>query len=218
MKKMIIVLGFLIGGYGSALAQSTAFRYIIGETHKVYASPTFDNFCMGLGMDRSFNDRLTVGFDITYDIGHALKASPEYIYLTYGGRSGNYQVEPRLLSLNYHTEYAIGDDGGLHGYIGTYVGLRRITQKWTLSDSYYGGVPSPFAATKSVAKMLVPIGLRMGLRGATDGGFMDLYAAVGYQIGGGKPIVEETRYNSKEPYMETSSLAVSIGLAYGIGW
>lgn len=222
MKKVFItlVLGFLIAA--PAYSQGVAIRYIMGETHKVYQHPTFDNYCMGLGVDRTFNDRFTAGFDITYDIAHVLKLEDEYLQLNNNG-AGTYDVKPKLLSLNYHTEYALADNDGVHGYVGTFIGLRHITQDWTLQDSYnsYGYVDNRgYRPLIKASKWLVPVGLRMGLRGTTDGGFVDLYAAVGYQIGGGDQIVAGPLYRSAEglKYMETSSLAVTFGLAYGFGW
>lgn len=220
MKKGI-ALSFLLAGSFSASAQSTAFRFILGETNKVYERPTFDNYCMGLGVDRSFNDKFTAGFDIAFDIGHSLQSVPQAYYLTNGGGSATYDMVPRLLTMNYHTEYALGDDGSTHGYIGTYIGLRHVSQKWDLQYTYDpSGNPvlGSYPSAVEVSQWMVPIGLRMGLRGATDGGFMDLYAAVGYQIGGGEQVVTGSLYQPGLEFMETSSLAVTIGLAYGIGW
>ena len=220
MKKGIALLLILAGSL-SASAQSVAIRFIIGETNKVYERPTFDNYCFGVGVDRSFNDKFTAGFDVAYDIGHALRSVPQDIYLTNGGYTATYGMSPRLLTMNYHTEYALGDDGSTHCYIGTFIGLRHISQKWDLQYTYNPSgnpVSEAYPSAVDLSQWLVPIGLRMGLRGATDGGFVDLYAAVGYQIGGGDPIVTGSLYQPGIEFMETSSLAVSIGLAYGIGW
>lgn len=217
MRKGFITLAFGCLIAVPAYSQGVAIRYIMGETHKVYKLPVFDNYCMGFGVDRTFNDRFTAGLDITYDIIYLLKLEDDH-YQYANIAAGTYNVKPKLLSLNYHTEYALANNDGIHGYVGTFIGLRHITQTWTLQDSYNSsgylnnGGYSPLIKT---SKWLVPIGLRMGLRGTTDGGFMDLYAAVGYQIGGGEKLVvkaPETKYG------ETSTLAVTFGLAYGFGW
>ena len=222
MRKVFItlVLGFLVAA--SAYSQGVAVRYIMGETHRVYKHPTFDNYCMGFGVDRTFNERFTAGLDITYDIIYLLKLEDDH-YQYANIAAGTYDVKPKLLSLNYHTEYALGDNEGTHVYIGTFIGLRHLSQKWRLEDyNYYYGSPSsgPYPTTKEISMWLVPVGLRMGLRGATDGGFLDLYTAVGYQIGGGKQVADGAQYRPtpKTRYLETSSLAVSIGVAWGIGW
>lgn len=217
MRKTLITL-VLACAASAAMAQSTAIRFIIAETHKVYKLPKFDSYCMGVGVDRSFNDRLTLGFDVSFGVGHALSPTGQSVSLRAGGVDVSASMKPGLLSLNYHTEYALGDNGGTHVYIGTFLGLRRVSQKW-LDDgmTHYDGSGNLVAFSKpaDVSQWLVPIGLRMGLRGATDGGFMDLYGAVGYQIGGGKFLVPNA---NEGRYAETSALAVTLGLAYGIGW
>ncbi len=206
---------------GAAVAQSTAIRLILGEGQKVYRKPAFGNYCVGFGMDRSFNDKLTAGLDVTFDVSHALKAGPEYVYLELSGNSIGYTMKPSMLSLNYHTEYALGDDDGTHGYIGTFIGLRFLKQKWT-SDGYVNvdtyGNPISVPAPRPVSKMLVPLGIRFGVRGATDAGFMDLYCAMGYQIGGGKHLLSGEFAKQAVKYAETSPLALTLGLAYGFGW
>ena len=220
MRKLFCAVLFLAFGF-QAEAQSTAFRWIVGETNRIYDTPKFDNYCMGLGVDRSFNDKLTVGFDISYDIGNAFRMEGSYTTRKSGGYEANYTMKPGLLTLNYHTEFALGDDDGTHGYIGTFIGLRRIWQNWTLESRYSYGLTvgsDPFPPSKKYSDWLVPVGLRMGIRGATDGGFMDLYVALGYQIGGGNQVAIGNLYRAKEDYMETTSMALTIGLAYGIGW
>lgn len=211
MRKVLSLLA-LLAAVPLVRAQSTAVRLIIGEGHKVYAKPAFGNYCMGVGVDRSFNDKLTVGFDVGFDVFNSLLGEGRSVVPQLDGVTGS--VVPHLLSLNYHTEYALGDDGGTHAYIGTFIGLRRIKQDWTLYDARYDVYKEHRFTT---SRMLVPIGLRMGLRGATDGGFMDLYMAVGYQIGGGKAISKDQRLKGAA-FSETSALAFSLGLAYGLGW
>lgn len=220
MRKLFIVSLLVVAGHVPASAQHTAFRYILGEIHKVYDKPVFGNYCMGLGIDRSFNSRLTVGFDVAYDVGSALVGeNGKAVNITSGSSTSSYFVKRHLLTLNYHTEYALADNDGTHAYIGTFIGLRRITQDW-LDDAYYDPYngPSPFPRTVSASKWLIPLGLRMGIRGAVDEGFLDLYAQLGYQIGGGESLYPRYPVLAKAEYTQTSSLAFSLGLAYGIGW
>jgi hypothetical protein len=222
MRKTWTVIALLACSLPAALAQQTAMRWIIGETHGVYNIPKFDNLCMGLGVDRTFNEKLTVGLDITYDINHALKTMPEYVYYSDSGMYFTFYMKPSLLNINYHTEFALGDDDGTHVYIGTFIGLRRLAQKWERDpdDGEYdqNGNWVTMSPPKDVSKWLVPIGGRLGLRGATDGGFLDLYCAVGYQIGGGGSLVSGNKSNWSGGYGEISTLVTTIGLAYGVGW
>jgi hypothetical protein len=199
-------------------AQSTAFRWIVGETNTVYAHPRFSNYCMGAGVDRTFNELLTVGFDISYDLANAFREQGRDETLSIGGTDHSYQLFHHVLCMNYHTEFALGDNGGTHGYIGTYIGLRDVFQKWRSSGAYSAYSSSSNGPAVRGSRILVPIGLRLGFRGPTDDGFMDLYFALGYQIGGGNHVMDEAMYRSVPEFMETSSLAITIGWAYGLGW
>lgn len=75
MRKLFTLLS-LLSAMSAANAQSTAVRLIIGEGHKVYTKPAFGNYCMGAGVDRTFNDKLTIGLDATFDVAAGLKAGP----------------------------------------------------------------------------------------------------------------------------------------------
>ncbi len=211
MRKLFTLLS-LLSAMSAANAQSTAVRLIIGEGHKVYTKPAFGNYCMGAGVDRTFNDKLTIGLDATFDVAAGLKAGPVFVQSPTSGIEAS--LVPHLMSINYHTEYALGDNDGTHLYIGSFLGLRRIKQDWTVTDTRNDGYTEQ---RTTVSKMLVPVGIRAGLRGTTDGGFMDLYAELGYQIGGGKELRSDALLKGA-PYTKTSSLAFAIGLAYGFGW
>ncbi|MGB5071928.1 MAG: hypothetical protein WBO28_13300 [Flavobacteriales bacterium] len=221
MRKLFIVSLVVIAGYVPASGQNTALRYIAGEVHKIYDKPAFDNFCMGVGLDRTFNSRLTVGFDITYDIASVLQMdNGRSLSVTSGGHTATYFVNKKMLSLNYHTEYALADNDGTHVYIGTYIGLRHITQNW-VDDSYYNYsniTYTSFPQRVSASKVLIPLGLRIGVRGPVDEGFLDLYAQLGYQIGGGENLYPRYPVLAKADFTQPSSLVITMGLAYGIGW
>ncbi len=212
MKKCLFALFVLASAAQVAHAQSTAVRLILGEGHKVYTKPSFGNYCMGAGVDRTFNDKLTIGMDVTFDVAAALKDGGASVQSTTNGISA--YVTPHLMSVNYHTEYALGDNDGTHVYIGSFLGLRRIKQDWVVLDSRNDGYTEQ---QTTVSKMLIPLGLRLGLRGTTDGGFMDLYTELGYQIGGGSELRSDALLKGAS-YTKTSPLAFTVGLAYGFGW
>jgi hypothetical protein len=219
MRRALCCSALLLAVLPTTSAQSTAFRWIVGETNTVYAHPRFSNYCMGVGVDRTFNDRLTIGFDITYDVGNGFRTEGRDIHYSSGGVDYTYAMFPRLLSLNYHTEFALADNDGTHTYLGTYIGIRDIMQKWELQSAYNSGYYSGgYGTVQKGSKVLVPIGLRFGIRGPTDDGFMDLYFAMGYQIGGGNYVMDSSQYHHGTEYRETSLLALTIGWAYGLGW
>ena len=219
MRKAFLHLLLLFGPMPFAQAQSTALRYIVGESNKLYVNPGFTGYHMGLGLDRSFNERLTIGVDFSIDLLGALAHHPgKEVIVVQGDLTTTYLVDPGAMSVNYHTEYAFADNDATHVYLGTFVGLRHCTQKWT-SDGYYTTsryYPAPVDQKES--QWLVPAGFRLGVRGPVDSGFLDLYTAFGYQFGGGKRVFPKIPSTVEAPYTETSSLALTIGLAYGIGW
>ncbi len=218
MRRALCCTALLLALLPLASAQSTALRWVVGETNIVYAHPRFSNYCMGVGVDRTFNERLTVGFDISYDVANGFKQEGKEVYYTAGGYDYTYMMFPRLLSLNYHTEFALADNGGSHTYIGTYIGVRDVMQKWQLQYAYSGNNSLGSGPIVKGSKVLVPIGLRFGVRGPTDDGFVDLYFGLGYQIGGGNYVMDGSQYHHGTDYVETSSLALTIGLGYGLGW
>jgi hypothetical protein len=219
MRRALCCSALVLALLPMAKAQSTALRWIVGEVNRVYIHPGFGNYCMGGGVDRTFNDRLTIGFDISYDIANGFRAEGREVQFSYGGVDYTYAMFPRLLSLNYHTEFALADNDGTHTYIGTYIGIRDIMQKWQLRSAYYSGYYSNGNGTaQKGSKVLVPVGLRFGVRGPTNDGFMDLYFAFGYQIGGGNYVMDGTAFHPVTEYGKTSSLALTIGWAYGLGW
>lgn len=218
MRRALCCSALLLALLPLASAQNTAIRWVFGETNSVYTHPRFSNFCMGAGVDRTFNSRLTVGFDITYDLANAFRAQGRDELLSYGGVDEYYVMFNHLFSMTYHTEFALGDNGGTHAYIGTFIGLRDVFQKWQLEGAYSGYSSNSNGQFQHGSKVLVPIGLRLGVRGPTDSGFTDFYFGMGYQIGGGSYVMDPVKYHSATEFMDTSSLAITIGLAYGLAW
>lgn len=219
MRKVLFSLVLFSSSVQFASAQHMGVRIIMGEVHSVYKRPVLSNYCMGLGVDRSFNDRLTIGLDFSYDLVGALSSGLEdQTYFNDGNVSAYYDFHPHLLNVNYHTEYALSDNDGGHFYVGTFIGLRHITQDWAndgySSDYDYVSIHSE----NQVSQWLVPMGLRFGVRGSTEGGFVDLYSALGYQVGGGKTLFKPIGSGRSAKYTETTSFAWTMGLAYGIGW
>src|SRR5690606_37746968 len=98
MRKHLITL-VLACAASAGMAQSTAIRFILAETHKVYQLPKWDSYCMGMGVDRSFNDRFTAGFDVSFGVGHALSPAGKSMTISVDGTDLLYSMKPGLLSL-----------------------------------------------------------------------------------------------------------------------
>ncbi|HMN04846.1 MAG TPA: hypothetical protein PKD45_03895 [Flavobacteriales bacterium] len=211
MKKLLAPILALVAWGGTAHAQSaTAIRFLFYEGHRVYEKPVLRNYAAGMGVDHAFNDKFTIGVGASFNLPWLTE---EGSYVTMGGKSA--QVKPHLWTLGYHTEYAVGSNTGTHLYVGSFIGLRRLSQDWTIwTEDEYGVSRSQALQFR---KMLIPVGLRMGLRGAVDGSFMDLYGELGYQIGGGKRL-QVPGASATTDFANIAALTATLGLSFGIGW
>jgi hypothetical protein len=95
-------------------------------------------------------------------------------------------------TVNYRTAYHFSDAGSTSFYFGPTVGVRSISS--TRDDL-----------------LLVPVGLRMGVRGGLARFYADAYAGIGYNIGSGKPLTEGARDHAfQAPFC--------FGVDFGWGW
>lgn len=94
----------------------------------------------------------------------------------------------------YRSAYHFSDASSTSLYMGPQVGIRSVG--------------------RDDKKILIPLGLRMGLRGGLERWYGDLYAGVLYNIGGG------SRINMDESPVpgQLRSLTYLIGLNFGFGW
>jgi hypothetical protein len=216
-RPVLLVLALLCTG---AIGQSNGVRFIFPEFTKVYAGKSmWSSYQLGMGYDHDFNDRISMGFDVTLD----LQRAPEDGYdveVNYAGYTASYQVADKLFSVMYRTAYAFSDNDGSSFYLGSYIGYRSFKQLLALSyvDNTTGTVNGngPFATDVEGAKALFPLGLRFGMRGSLEGGFADLYTQLGYTIGGGASAFSQPYFTGEE--FDLSSMSFTLGLAYGFGW
>lgn len=209
MRRSVILGACLLVLAYAGRAQNTALRLTLGEIQRMYEAPNF-SFLMGLGIDRSFNNHLAVGLAVGLD----LNSYSKYHGFSVGQGPNSYSVVPKLWSVTYHTEYSFAGDFGPHIYVGTFLGLNMVDQEWRIGirqeiDEYsYSNL--------TVKKTLIPVGVRVGLKGEPEGSHMDLYAAHGYQIGGGKLAFPDAPRAAE--YAKFSAMSITLGLSYGIGW
>lgn len=98
--------------------------------------------------------------------------------------------------MDYRAYYLIGNGDGTRPFIGSRTGLHIQPR------SRDGGVHGTLA---------MPLGLRVGVRGAMDGFFGDLYVEAGYQLGGAY------RTDSGE-HASLGGFMLQFGFSYGMGW
>lgn len=203
-------------------AQANGVRFIFPEFTKVYADKSmWSSYQLGMGYDHDFNDHISMGLDITIDLQRATEEGGRSIEVPYAGLIANYYSGDRLLSVTYRTAYAFMDNSETHFYVGSYFGFRSFKQTLDLgyvSDPSGNGTSGngPFAQHAEAKKIMIPIGLRLGVRGSLEGGFADLYTQLGYNIGGGKSAFTQSYFAGED--FDLSSMSFTLGLAYGFGW
>jgi len=106
-----------------------------------------------------------------------------------------WRTAPALSSwvLNYHSNYHFSDNESSSFYMGSTIGVRMV-----------GGADG---AT------LVPVGMRMGVRGGLEGFYADLYIGGHYNVGGGGRVMLENRGAA-----DLRTLSFCGGLDIGFGW
>jgi len=125
-----------------------------------------------------------LGYD--QDLNTRLSLAAQFRYGTDGTASH--------LQFDYRTAYHLADNGSSSFYLGPQIGVR----------SYQSGVEGT----------VVPLGMRVGVRGGLQGFYADLHAGFFVPLGADgltQPRLAEERY-------ELAPVAVSIGLHMGIGW
>lgn len=94
---------------------------------------------------------------------------------------------------NYQSAFHFNDNSSGSFYFGPNIGVRSI--------------PGPDA------KVLVPIGARIGVRGGLERFYADLHAGVQYNIGGGQPL-----YIDRGGVVDLRTGSFCFGLDLGWGW
>jgi hypothetical protein len=218
---LVLALVLQIAGF----AQLNGIRFILPEFVSVNKGASmFGHYLMGMGYDRAFNGNLSMGVDITANLLSADDDDEGYGGTAYDvsvpGYDAAYFVGTRILSIQYHTAFAFGDNETTHFYLGSFIGYRRVKQTASLTYTYDpfssgGGLP-PIASYAQGSGAVFPIGLRAGVRGGLDGGYCDLYLQFGRVLGGGESVFSQT-YLSGDGF-DLASTAFTVGFAYGIGW
>ncbi len=64
--------------------------------------------------------------------------------------------------------------------------------------------------------VVVPIGVRIGLRSELTHWYHDLYLGIGYQAGGGRNVFRRSDYLEARDHL--AKLWLNVGYAFGIAW
>lgn len=217
------ILPFLAFGFccAQAIAQSNGIRFIFPEFTKVYSGKSmWKSYQFGLGFDHDFNDRISIGLDAVLDVGRATESDGQSIEVRYAGLIAEYYTNDRFIAFTYRTAYSFSDNSEASLYVGSYFGVRAFTQKvdllYVTDPNGFTNGNGPFPQKAEGKKILLPIGLRLGVRGSLEGGFADLYTQLGYTIGGGESVFAQPYF--KGDGFDLSNMSFTLGLAYGFGW
>ncbi len=210
MRKLAITFLFLFGSIATGWAQM-GFRYGL-QAERNNQAGLFKPTYMVLGWDYDLGDHLSGGLDFVMDMNWQDEyAQPYYSTVVTGGPSSYYE-KFKALGLQYRSQYHFMDNDGTSLYLGTTIGFRAVRQVINYTDdTNFNYVQRKVEGNG----LLIPVGLRIGVRGALDGGYGDFYLAVGQNIGSGEAF-------TKLPFLleesMPSKLMFQLGLAYGIGW
>lgn len=218
MRASIITLLLMTAALG-AVAQGTGVRIIVPEYTKRFQKGPNKGFQFGIGVDHDLNDRLSVGLDLVMDLGSLDNLDRyDHLNMTYGAYTMEYGRVSKTVGVTYRTAYAFSDNESGHLYLGTFLGVRTVQQRIVLD--YWGGSSgsTPLVNNAQASRTVVPMGVRLGVRSGLDGGlYEDLYAQVGYCLGGGKSGFTQP-YLQQVDGLALAKFTFSIGLAFGFGW
>ena len=127
-----------------------------------------------------------------------------------------YAEKLKVYAIQYRSQYHFSDHYSTSAYIGSTLGVRYVRQTIT-GDVQTGSSTSSNSYTRYTDEgngVVIPIGLRLGVRGALEGGYADIYVGLGYAIGSG---AELTTAPFREEESELSSVNFQLGFAFGFG-
>ncbi|HEY0976634.1 MAG TPA: hypothetical protein VGE21_04120 [Flavobacteriales bacterium] len=158
----------------------------------------------GFGVDHDLNPRLSIGLDVAFGLG-----SKESINL---GGSSSGLLEVNTLSFIYRSAYCFSsNEDRTAGYFGPFVGYTRASSDLRIYDQGF----SPTTITS--ARTLIPVGLRVGVRGGLRGFYGDVYCSAGYRFNAGSPLFDGTGLPAVDN-ATLRNLVFSFGIALGGGW
>ncbi|HOY28494.1 MAG TPA: hypothetical protein PLR96_05925 [Flavobacteriales bacterium] len=214
IKTLMVTLTLLILP-GLAAFSQMGIRYGI-QHEKVTKSTTGSTLNMVLGWDFDLNQRMSGGLDLSMDMNWTEDYSlPQYSTNSLAGPSYYYD-KVKHFGVQYRSQFHLMDNDGGSIYLGPTIGLRFITQRINYFEEVQGAFSTfPREVNTEEKGMTLPAGLRLGYRGVLEGGYADLYFAVGTNIGSSEPFTD-LRFLVEESMPTTTFFQV--GVCYGIGW
>lgn len=136
-----------------------------------------------IGVDRDVSGRSGVGLDLLWGV-NIYGTGGYQDMVTTGNTYVNYVLEPRVRGLQLRSFYFLSDDS-YGAYVGSYVGFRNVKRNLRISPENDPFTPGNADRDHVLSNVVIPVGLRIGLRGELDGWYQDLYVGIGYVVGHG---------------------------------
>lgn len=154
----------------------------------------------GLGIDHDLTPRLSLGLDVAFGLGVR--------ETFYGGGNSSGVFEVNSLSFIYRSAYCFSsNEDRTAGYFGPFIGYSRV-----MTDLQTYDPPGNWSGSRTV----LPVGVRMGVRGGLRGFYADLFCNLGYRINTG-PLFEGIGVPETND-LRMKGLLFSVGVALGGGW
>ena len=198
--------------------QHNGIRFIMPEAMFGESGPEAFSFIgLGVGYDHTFNDRMSMGFDVIFP--YILGKNDADGELNMGDWNAFYYIQrEKSFSVSYRTS-CFFNSRNRGAYIGSSIGMVKRSETYGLgfamnSVTYEYGV-GPFPQDMSISQMVFPVGIRLGLKAALGKGYLDFYGGAAYQIGNGS--VEYTNDDGllQDHGITTTPLMFSVGVALG---
>lgn len=208
----------LFAGFAAVLLSPTAHAQMGIRYGLQYESVTTAKFGSNrfvlLGWDFDHNDRLSGGLDLSMDMNWSGEFNmPE------SATSGQYFAEKvKIFGVQYRSQFHFSDNGGGSFYLGSMVGLRMVAHKinyYANDNNGYYSYSGKLVESRENG-VLIPFGLRAGVRSPLEGGYWDLYLGVGTNVGSNGTPVNDLPFLADESV--PNAVFVQAGLCFGIGW
>jgi hypothetical protein len=170
----------------ACFAQATGINFTLQYAHAIVEGDRgiVPSATIGLGFHRDFQRRIGMGVEVNY-----------------AKREGS---DLKAFEAIYSARYFTGDNDGTSFYLGSFLGVQRISGQ---------GERTSTAEVQNVSRVQFPVGLRIGLRGGLDGYFGELFTHVGYALGNG------TLLTTSSGTMDSAPLYLGLGISFlGFGW
>lgn len=223
ITHVLLLMGCLASAH-VALSQERRTLLHLAPLHfeKLFKYDGFAPIAFRVSIERELEEKLSIGLDahVLWRTVTGVNGSKDQSgLLEYAGWYAEYETDKSEWGVHYRTAYFLTGDVEAGIYLGSVIGLRMVTREIIVDEPLYSwgyshAPESPFRERYSATRLLVPLGLRLGFRGARMWGVApcELYFGLSYQLGGGKDMFDEPEL-SKAPAV-ASPLAYTLGLAF----